>query len=326
MEKQSLIKSYWVLFLVLVLLASSNHAMAQTPSATSSSTTMQTIEKTNNDILPLIISIFALAASGSAIALTIFKNKKINERIEADNEKYSYKLKSLESKYTDLLTAQTNSLSNQQYETIGRDFKNPSNPNVYLEGKIDDLSVRISELEDKLQPSRNHEQSINYAKNIYLSKQNSNLDTDIDPFSETTNKFQSDITQPLENIAYVELVNTYNTNPKQLEQRAIRVSEPTDSINRRHTDSSQKIVLEKANNSNYWVIHDDVGVDFWLLPKSNLKIDRYRYETTKALFECNGYQPEYSTFKLVKPAKVIPLSVDEQTWQLEEPGILEFAA
>ena len=131
--------------------------------------------------------------------------------------------------------------------------------------------------------------------------------------------------QPLENLAYIELVNTYNTNPKLLEQTAIKVSEPTDSINRRHSDSSQKIVLERANNSNYWVIRDELGVDCWLLPKSKLRMDQYRYETTKALFECHGYHPEYSTFKLVKPAKVIPLSSDEQTWQLEEPGILEFS-
>ncbi len=92
---------------------------------------------------------------------------------------------------------------------------------------------------------------------------------------------------------------------------------------RRHTDSSQKVVLEKVNNSNYWVIHD-AGIDCWLLPKSKLIIDQFRYETTKALFECRGYHPEYATFNLVKPAKVIPLSSDEQAWQLEEPGIIEF--
>jgi hypothetical protein len=203
------------------------------------------------------------------------------------------------------------------------EIENKLSTTQYLEASIERLSERISELEEnKLQVAKNKEPSVNYYKNTYQSL---NLEPPFNPFDQNVNLSQSDnITQPSENSAYLELVNTYNINPKLLEQAAIKVSEPTDSINKRHSDSTQKIVLEKVNNSNYWVIHDGVGIDCWLLPKINLRIDQFRYETTKALFECRGYNPKYSTFKLVKPAKVIPLSNDEQTWQLESPGILEF--
>ncbi|MBW4664532.1 MAG: hypothetical protein KME01_10085 [Chroococcus sp. CMT-3BRIN-NPC107] len=266
----------------------------------------------------LTVSILALIASGGAIALSILKNKDIDST-KSLIEKYDHKLKSLENKYTELLTSQTNLLSNQQRESISISSATSQN-SIYLEATIERLSERISELENKSEVAQNSLQSINHSKSHSY-----NLEPDFNPFNLPVNLSKSGGIQNLENLAYIELVNTYNSNPKLLEQKAIRVSEPTDSIARRHTDSSQKIVLEKANNSNYWVIHDDGCVDCWLLPKSKLRIDQFRYETTKALFECNGYHPEYSTFKLVKPAKVIPLSADEQTWQLEEPGILEFS-
>ncbi len=335
MEKQSLIKYYWALLVVLVLLAGSNHAVAQTSSSSPSPTVKVTVtasptsssrayqDKSSPDkesLFPLIISILALVASGGAIALTILKNKEIDRSIDFLKKKYNDELKSLDSKYTGLLNSQVNSQPSQPQKSISRN-SSASSDNAYLEAMIERHSEQISELENKLKVTQSDQQSINYLKK---TEQSYNLELNFNPFNQTDNLSQSEVMQPLENLAYIELVNTYNTNPKLLEQTAIKVSEPTDSINRRHFDSSQKIVLERANNSNYWVIHD-VGIDCWLLPKSKLRIDQFRYETTKALFECRGYQPEYSTFKLVKPAKVVPLSSDEQTWQLEEPGILEFS-
>ena len=335
MEKQSLIKYYCALFLTLVLLAGSNHAVAQTssssPSLTPKTTTTESpattqngknlkAESSNSMLFPIIISILALAASGGVIALTILKNKEINRSIDFLKKKYNDELKSLDSKYTGLLNSQVNSQPSQPQKSISRN-SSASNDNAYLEAMIECHSERISELEDKLKVTQSNQQPINYLKK---TQQSYNLEPKFNPFNQIDNLSQSEVVQPLENLTYIELVNTYNTNPKLLEQTAIKVSEPTDSINRRHSDSSQKIVLERANNSNYWVIHD-VGIDCWLLPKSRLRIDQFRYETTKALFECHGYQPEYSTFKLIKPAKVVPLSSDEQTWQLEEPGILEFS-
>jgi gas vesicle protein len=338
MEKQSLIKYYWALLVVLVLLTGSNHAVAQTSSSSPSPTVKVTVtasptssssanqDKSSPDkesLFPLIISILALVASGGAIALTILKNKEIDRSIDSLKKKYNDELKSLDNKYAGLLNSQVDSQLSQQQEAISHNSSD-SNKNAYLEAMIERHSERISELENKLQVTQSNQQSITCSNPTYSSNQSRNQEPDFNPFNQVNGLSQANTTQPLENLAYIELVNTYNTNPKLLEQTAIKVSEPTDSINRRHSDSSQKIVLERANNSNYWVIHD-VGIDCWLLPKSKLRIDQFRYETTKALFECHGYQPEYSTFKLVKPAKVVPLSTDEQTWQLEEPGILEFS-
>jgi len=339
MEKQSLIKYYWALLVVLVLLAGSNHAVAQTSSSSPSPTVKVTVtasptssssanqDKSSPDkesLFPLIISILALVASGGAIALTILNSKKFINRIQDDDKKHTEEINLIKENYRKLSSSQMSLQSNKSLETSSRSTSE-SDTNIYLEAMIERHSERISELEGKLKVTQSNQQSSISSNHTYLSNQSRNQEPDFNPFNQVNGLSQSTNTQPLENLAYIELVNIYRDNPKLLEQKAIKVSEDKDSIARRHSDSSQKIVLEKATNSNYWVIRDEVGVDCWLLPKSKLRIDQFRYETTKALFECHGYQSEYSTFKLVKPAKVVPLSTDEQTWQLEEPGILEFS-
>lgn len=339
MEKQSLIKYYCALFVVLVLLAVSNNAVAETSPTTlptgkapmtASPVTTQSRENQNpkaessNNTLFSIISILALAASGGAIALTIINSKKFINRIQDDDKKHTEEINLIKENYRKLSSSQMNFQSNKSLETSSRSTSE-SDTNTYLESDIQRLSVRIRELEDKLKVTQSNQQSIISSNHTYLSNQSRNQESDFNPFNQVNGLSQSNNTQPLENLAYIELVNIYRDNPRLLEQKAIKVSEDKDSIARRHSDSSQKIVLEKATNSNYWVIRDELGVDCWLLPKSKLRIDQFRYETTKALFECHGYHPEYSTFKLVKPAKVVPLSTDEQTWQLEEPGILDFS-
>ena len=338
MEKQSLIKYYWALLVVLVLLAGSNHAVTQTSSSSPSPTVKVTVtasptssssanqDKSSPDkesLFPLIISILALVASGGAIALTIINSKKFINRIQDDDKKHTEEINLIKENYRKLSSSPMSLQSNKSLETSSRN-SSASNDNAYLEAMIERHSERISELEGKLKVTQSNQQSSISSNPTYLSNQSRNQEPDFIPFNQVNGLSQSNNTQPLENLAYIKLVNIYRNNPRLLEQKAIKVSEDKDSIARRHSDSSQRIVLEKATNSNYWVIHD-VGIDCWLLPKSKLRIDQFRYETTKALFECHGYHPEYSTFKLVKPAKVVPLSSDEQTWQLEEPGILEFS-
>ncbi|WP_009634034.1 hypothetical protein [Synechocystis sp. PCC 7509] len=129
---------------------------------------------------------------------------------------------------------------------------------------------------------------------------------------------------PPQSLAYTELLNIYNTNPKLLEKKAIKVLETTNSINRKRAGISQRIVLEKATKCNYWVVYDNTDKSCWLFFKNNMRISEYRYKDIQALFECYGYQPDYLSFKLVKPAKLISLATEEQKWIAEELGILEF--
>jgi hypothetical protein len=117
-----------------------------------------------------------------------------------------------------------------------------------------------------------------------------------------------------------ELVEIYNNEPSSLLNSSTKVSVKPESIT--SINKNEPIVLASIGNGNYCLIHD-VDIHYWLLPKANLKIDRYRYETVKLLFECDEYELEYDDYRLDKPARVSMLP-NEKEWKLEERGILRF--
>lgn len=124
------------------------------------------------------------------------------------------------------------------------------------------------------------------------------------------------------NFSESELVGIYNKAPKALLRKIIKISVTEESLIKKN---EKPIVLENAQNGNYWVIPTEDS-NYWLFPKSNLKINTYRYETVKSLFKCQGYQPEEADkFTLTKPARV-SLSPSGKQWQLEEQGVLEFGS
>lgn len=119
------------------------------------------------------------------------------------------------------------------------------------------------------------------------------------------------------------LLAQYNQNPSTLLKSVAVVSETEESINNRRLGSSQPVVLEESRKGNYCIINE-AGVNY-MVPKENLKVNQYNYNTMEVLFECRGYQSGYSSnFRLVKPAIVILTSGNK--WELRERGILEFSS
>ena len=119
----------------------------------------------------------------------------------------------------------------------------------------------------------------------------------------------------------LQLILTYQQNPRLLSRNAIQVSEADQSIDQRRLGGGQGAILQKARRGNYWILNEG-GIDY-VVPKNNIKINEYNLNTVANLFECQGYRPEYSGFQLIKPAKVSAISKGE-TWQLVERGILQF--
>jgi len=121
------------------------------------------------------------------------------------------------------------------------------------------------------------------------------------------------------NFSEAELIDAYNTIPRLLSQKAIKVS-----INQEHISTAKEnILLTESRNGNYWIIGREDGT-YWLLPKSKLKINPYNINTVQSLFECQSYQQgESQEFILQKPARVSILP-NGQEWKLEEKGVLDF--
>ncbi|BAY26365.1 hypothetical protein NIES2100_61790 [Calothrix sp. NIES-2100] len=122
------------------------------------------------------------------------------------------------------------------------------------------------------------------------------------------------------NFSQNELVEIYNSDFQQLTPYVIKVSVTEDSLSQQNF---HKILLEKRRNANYWIIVTQED-DYYLLPKGNLNIDRYNYQTIESLFQCHGYQPDvYNKFILNQPA-IVELTSNGQQWMLAQRGALQF--
>ncbi|HBE21493.1 MAG TPA: hypothetical protein DEG17_09605 [Cyanobacteria bacterium UBA11149] len=129
--------------------------------------------------------------------------------------------------------------------------------------------------------------------------------------------------------SYEEFVEIYNTQPGFWLKQAIPVSETDESLNQRNISSSQSAVFQQNRRGNYWIL--TIGEVVYLVPKVNLRINEFTYKTVQSFFECRGYQVGYSSqFKLLKPARVSPVTIEDKSiptedkWELVELGILQF--
>ncbi|MFM6014966.1 MAG: zinc ribbon domain-containing protein [Dolichospermum sp.] len=118
------------------------------------------------------------------------------------------------------------------------------------------------------------------------------------------------------------LVENYN-NHGELPDK-IDVCETEESRSRRCSGGKDPTVFEAnyRGRGDYWIIADQ-----YLVPKHKYKINQHSYKTISVLFDCRNYDgnahASLDDMILVKPAKVIPIP-NQQKWQLQDTGILEF--
>ena len=118
-----------------------------------------------------------------------------------------------------------------------------------------------------------------------------------------------------------QLMSASNNYPLSFSNNGIAVEETKQSIEQRRLGGNKPIVFQKNRRGNYSVVKE--GAVEYMVPKSKLKINEFNRQTVEVLFECQGYRPEYSGFKVIKPAIVSSASRGE-VWQLVEPGVLQF--
>ena len=181
------------------------------------------------------------------------------------------------------------------------------------DNQIHHLQTRLEDIEDYLKKIKNflnHNLSFNSTASSATSDSSSNQLNE----QNTNNYSTSKLVQVL--------VQIYNREPSSLLQGAIEVSETQKSIGDRSLGRSKTVTLETKNRGVYAILKKG-SIDY-LVPSKYLRITNNNYKTVQALFECRGYQKGYSErFVLLKPATVIPFP-DNQQWQLEKSGVLEF--
>lgn len=187
---------------------------------------------------------------------------------------------------------------------------------------LENLDTRIRKLEIDSQNPQNPNLS-SYAASSYTASNNQPFNTPVNQVinpqkpqqPQVRNIYNSQISNH-----ETQIVVVYNTQPRSLSANAITVAESDDTIEQRRIGRTIAPILEEKQLGNYWIIQE--GNYEYLLPKGNIKINEYNYETISNCFECLGYNPSYSTsFTLLKPATVSSIG---QNWQLIEPGKLQF--
>jgi hypothetical protein len=121
---------------------------------------------------------------------------------------------------------------------------------------------------------------------------------------------------------YDQLVQTYNTEPEQISDKAIKVVETEQSISYKSQGRHQTTTLETSSKGTYWIFENKNFC--YLFPKANIKINEYNYPYFQTLFISYGYQAGYSNkFRVLKPARVAQTTLKDQ-WELKEQGVLQF--
>lgn len=158
-----------------------------------------------------------------------------------------------------------------------------------------------------------------------INESQENLNEDQDTDKQTLENIQNynsisdnylDLT-PLEQ----ELVNNYNNPNYVFGESIIIVYEAEESQNKRWGGSKERTVFKQNRKGNYWVvIIEDFG---YIFPQRKLHINEHSQDTLISSFDCRSYQSGKSeNFVLIKPGKVT--AINEDGWQLIEPGILQF--
>jgi len=126
-------------------------------------------------------------------------------------------------------------------------------------------------------------------------------------------------------------VKKYNEQPNFIaESSPTVVSETKENFGDRYKGSSEAVFLEISSNGSFWAISDSPNsLTYWLFPEFNrttqefLRINDFNYKTIKNLFECDGYESNYSNkYRLVYPAKMERF--ENKFLELKYPGKLEF--
>lgn len=192
----------------------------------------------------------------------------------------------------------------------------------YVESEFTQIKKWYDNLETKVdnlqQASQNQNLQTYTTRNNQPFTSPSSINTGINPQTPPTRNITH--THPPSSNLETEIIKLYNHGTRSLSANVITVAETSYTVEQRRMGRKIAPVLEENQQGNYWVIQK--GSHEYLVPKGNIKINQYNYDTISSCFECLAYHPNHSSnFTLLKLAT---LSSSGQNWQLVEPGKLQF--
>lgn len=122
----------------------------------------------------------------------------------------------------------------------------------------------------------------------------------------------------------IDLISEYNRSlddiSSSLSEVGTNVSIESEAFARLWDGDDSNLTFKSDRKGNYLILRR--GGYSYLVPNKQRKIISQIYTTTKALYNCEGYNEQYQKFELIKPAIVAEDSIDR--WRLTQKGVLEF--
>jgi phage host-nuclease inhibitor protein Gam len=114
--------------------------------------------------------------------------------------------------------------------------------------------------------------------------------------------------------------NEFENIPNSLQKRSYIVSVNNETFARLQDGDESNVVFRIEIKGDYLIVP---GEEYhYLLPSKEKRMIHHRYNTIKAIYECNDYSEKYQGFCLDTPALVSEESIG--CWKLVQKGILEF--
>jgi exonuclease VII large subunit len=194
-----------------------------------------------------------------------------------------------------------------------------------IEAQYLSLKQNQSDLENKQQDLEREFNQLQKAHQQVLARQDLEIKSrypTVDSTSDGVTHLPTSKTSSAESSVH-KLLQVYQTNSKSLLVEA-RVTEAPESIIQRRSNPNLVPNLIESGNFDYLIVKDEENTNqYWLFPKTTLKVNQYEYETIEALFNCHNYQNRPSTFQVHKPASMVR-NYASSSWQPIEKGELEF--
>ncbi|MBD2395999.1 hypothetical protein H6G11_17275 [Cyanobacterium aponinum FACHB-4101] len=262
-------------------------------------------------ILWIVNLIIALGLIGAFIGIYL-----LNKKIEKENHKLYNHIEKTENKIEEL--SERNQNQSKQVTKQDAQIKNLKNKNDSLQKEIENLTSQINNILLKVNPlEKQYITHQTQPQNEIITDENNELKPELE--EQTKSEPEPE---------YVRLARSYQKNPHNLVQNAIRVSMTKETLNKILAGTWEGIVELEENNrqGEFYIVNNNSGQFYLFLdPDTKFNVPTLQNINKSQLFICKGNMSQGfkgNEIHIIKPAVV---QENNNNWRLAESGEIQLS-
>lgn len=262
-------------------------------------------------ILWIVNLIIALGLIGAFIGIYL-----LNKKIEKENHKLYNHIEKTENKIEEL--SERNQNQSKQVTKQDAQIKNLKNKNDSLQKEIENLTSQINNILLKVNPlEKQYSTHQTQPQNEIITDENNELKPELE--EQTKSEPEPE---------YLRLAQSYQENPHNLVQNAIRVSMTKETLNKILAGTWEGIVELEENNrqGEFYIVNNNSGQFYLFLdPDTKFNVPTLQNINKSQLFICKGNMSQGfkgNEIHIIKPAVV---QENNNNWRLAESGEIQLS-